>query len=90
MDVSHEVNGASQNMSPGTQQPIRETLIAIKLEGHNYQYRCGNCDITLTATLWAMDAHIPAVHTKKAFLCSYCDFTTYNLDSMQRHEKGHK
>ena len=90
MDVSHEVNGASQNMSPSTQQPIHETLIAIRLEGHTYQYRCGNCDIAPTATSWAMDAHIQAVHTKKAFLCSYCDFTTYNLDSMQRHEKGHK
>ena len=90
MDVSHKVNGTSQNMSPSTQQPICKTPIAIRLEGHKYQYRCGNCDIALTATSQAMDVHIRAVHTKKAFLCSYCDFTTYNLGSMQRHEKGHK
>ena len=90
MDVSHQVNEASQNMSTGTQQAICKTPIAVRLEGHKYQYRCGNCDIAPTATSRAMDAHIQAVHTKKAFLCSYCDFTTYNLDSMQRHEKGHK
>ena len=90
MDVYNQVNGTSQDMSPTTEKPIRETPIAVRLEGHKYQYRCGNCDIAPTATSRAMDSHIRAVHTKKAFLCSYCDFTTYNLDSMQRHEKSHK
>ena len=73
-----------------TPPPICESPAVIKLEGHKYQFKFWNCDVLLTATSRAMDAHIRAVHTKKAFLCSYCDFTTYNLDSMQRHEKGHK
>ena len=69
---------------------ICESPVVIKLEGHKYQFKCGNCDVPLTVTSCVVDAHIRAVHTKKAFLCSHCDFTTYNLDSMQHHEKGHK
>ena len=58
MDADDGVNGTSQNMSSSKQAPICETPIAIWLEGHKYQFRCGNCDIALTATSHAMDAHI--------------------------------
>ena len=66
-----------------------ETPIMIKLGPHQYTYKCGNCDIPLK-TKHAMDAHIHSVHTKKALLCSFCHFSTYNMDSLQRHEKQHK
>ena len=36
-----------------------------------------------------MDAHIRNVHTKKALLCSFCVFSTYNFDSLNRHMKEH-
>ena len=65
-----------------------ETPIMIKLGPHQYMYKCGNCDIP-PKTKRAMDAHIRSVHTKKALLCS-CHFSTYNMDSLQRHEKEHK
>ena len=90
MDVDDEGKSTTLQTSPQTPTPIRETLIAIQLESHKYQFRCVNSAVALMATSQAMDAHIQAVHTKKVFLCSYCDFTTYNLDSMQRHGKGHK
>ena len=66
------------------------TPIIIKLGPHLYQFRCGNCDIAPKATKHAMDAHIRGAHSKKALLCSFCYFSTYNLDSLQRHEKEHK
>ena len=66
-----------------------ETPIMIKLGPHQYTYKCGNCDIP-PKTKHAMDAHICSVHTKKALLCSFCHFSTYNMDSLQRHEKEHK
>ena len=68
-------------------QEINKTPIMIKLGGHKYQFKCGNCDIPPKATSRAMDAHICSVHTKEALVCYICPFTTYNLDSLQRHEK---
>ena len=66
-----------------------EMPIMIKLGPCEYTYKCGNCDIA-PRTKRAIDAHIHRVHTKKALLCSFCHFTTYNMDSLQRHEKEHK
>ena len=66
-----------------------EMPIMIKLGPCEYIYKCGNCDIA-PRTKHAIDAHIRSVHTKKALLCSFCHFSTYNMDSLQRHEKEHK
>ena len=66
-----------------------EMPIMIKLGPHQYTYKCGNCDIA-PRTKRAIDAHIHSVHTKKALLCSFGHFSTYNMDSLQRHEKEHK
>ena len=68
-------------------EAINKTPIMIKLGGHKYQFKCGNCDIAPKATSRAMDAHICSVHTKEALVCYICPFTTYNLDSLQCHEK---
>ena len=66
-----------------------EMPIMIKLGPREYIYKCGNCNIA-PRTKRAIDAHIRSVHTKKALLCSFCHFSTYNMDSLQRHEKEHK
>ena len=66
-----------------------EIPIMIKLGPREYIYKCRNCDIA-PRTKHAIDAHIHSVHTKKALLCSFCHFSTYNMDSLQRHEKEHK
>ena len=66
---------------------INETPIMIKLGPHMYIYKCGNCDIP-PKTKRAMDAHIRSAHTKKALLCSFCHFTTYNMDSLQKAWEG--
>ena len=66
-----------------------EMPIMIKLGPRKYTYKCMNCNIA-PRTKRAIDAHICSVHTKKALLCSFCHFSTYNMDSLQRHEKKHK
>ena len=66
---------------------IVETPIYVKLEDNKYEYRCGNCDVTPMRSKYGMDAHIRSVHTKKALLCMFCAFSTYNLDSLNRHER---
>ena len=70
---------------PGTSK-IVETPIYVKLEDNKYEYRCGNCDVTPMKSKYGMDAHIHSVNTKKALLCMLCPFSTYNLDSLNRHE----
>ena len=69
---------------------IIEKPIHISVGGKTKMYKCGNCDITPTRSRMGMDSHIRAVHTKKALVCSFCPFSTYNMDSLQRHEKEHK
>ena len=68
---------------------IIEKLIHISLRGKMVEYRCGNCNIAPTRSKSGMDAHIRSVHTKKALLCSFCVFSTYNFDSLNRHMKDH-
>ena len=63
--------------------------VMIRLEGHKYNYGCPNCSIAPTRSKRGMDAHIRSVHTKIPLLCAYCEFTSYNMDSLQRHEKTH-
>ena len=73
-----------------TSSGIIEKPIHISVGGKTKMYKCGNCDITPTRSRMGMDSHIRAVHTKKALVCSFCPFSTYNMDSLQRHEKEHK
>ena len=69
---------------------IIEKPIHISVAGKTKMYKCGNCDITPTRSRMGMDSHIRAVHTKKALVCSFCPFSTYSMDSLQRHEKEHQ
>ena len=69
---------------------IRDKPIHVTVGGKTKFYRCPNCDITPKTSKNGMDSHIRAVHTKKALVCSLCPFSTYNMDSLTRHEKEHK
>ena len=84
MEEGEVKSAADPGMSAFIKMPIM-----IKFGPREYIYKCGNCDIAPRTKL-AIDAHIRSVHTKKALLCSFCHFSTYNMDSFQRHEKEHK
>ena len=76
--------------TPGTSGEFIKKPIHISVGGKTKMYKCGNCDITPKHSRMGMDSHIHAVHTKKALVCSFCPFSTYNMDSLQRHEREHK
>ena len=77
-EAMEEENGTSK---------IVETPIYVKLGDNKYEYRCGNCDVTPMKSKYGMDANICSVHTKKALVCTFCPFSTYNLDSLNKHER---
>ena len=93
--IGEEEEGASTSglsVTPVSQGgPESPITIQIKTpEGNRtYKYKCPQCD-HVKISKRGMDSHIRQVHTLKPFVCSLCDFTSYNLDSMQRHEKVHK
>ena len=70
-------------------EAIMEKPIHVSFGGQTVEYRCCNCDIAPKKSKSGMDAHIQSVHTKKALLCSFCAFSTYNFDSLNRHMKEH-
>ena len=73
------------------EEGIIEKPIHVSFGGQTVEYRCGNCDIAPRKSKAGMDAHIRSVHTKKALLCSFsfCAFSMYNYDSLNRHMKEH-
>ena len=72
----------------GPESPI--TIQVITEDGKvSYKYKCPQCEVVKVLKR-GLDSHIRQVHTLKAFVCCFCDFTTYNLDSLQGHEKVHK
>ena len=71
------------------EKPIVEKPIYVSFGGQTVEYQCGNCDIAPEKSKAGMDAHIRSVHTKKALLCSFCAFSMYNFDSLNRHMKEH-
>ena len=70
--------------------PESSITIQIKCEDGKvtYKYKCPQCE-HVKISKRGLDSHIRQVHTLKPFVCALYDFTTYNLDSMQRHEKTH-
>ena len=53
-----------------------------------FHYQCPQCD-HIRATRRGMDSHIRSPHSLTPFLCSFCEFSSYNLDSLNRNEKTH-
>ena len=47
------------------------------------------CGFPPAWSLRGCDSHIRETHTKQAYHCSICAWSTLNLDLLQRHEKGH-
>ena len=92
-----EGEGEASGSRGMTITPVREggpkspITIQVKTEGGkvSYKYKCPQCKVVKVSKR-GLDSHIRQVHTLKAFVCCFCNFTTYNLDSLQRHEKVHK
>ena len=78
MDVEATTSADPPKISEFIEKPIH-----ISVGGKTKMYKCGNYDITPTRSRMGMDSHIHAVHTKKALVCSFCAFSTYNMDSLQ-------
>ena len=85
MEAKEEVEEKEEAAAstPGTSGEFIEKPIHISVGGKTKMYKCGNCDITPKRSRMGMDSHICAVHTKKALVCSFCPFSTYNMDSLQ-------
>ena len=90
-----EASGSGRGI---TITPVREggpefpITIQVKMAGGRkvvYKYKCPQCEVVKVSKR-GLDSHIRQVHTLKAFVHCFCEFTTYNLDSLQRHEKVHK
>ena len=81
-----DVTMVKEEMEEGV---TKEEPVYIPLGNNKYKYGCGNCNITPMASKNGMDAHIHKCHTKKALVCSFCMFSTYNYDSLNRHAKDH-
>ena len=92
MEAKEEVEEMEEGAAstPGTSGEFIEKPIHISVEGRTKMYKCGNCNITPKRSRMGMDSHIRAFHTKKALVCSFCPFSTYNMDSLQQHEREHK
>ena len=57
--------------------------------GERRSWACPQCN-TVRGSKNGCDAHIRQAHTRKALVCAFCSFSTYNMDSLQRHKKEHK
>ena len=82
MDVSG-VTPLPVKKEPGT----GEEPVYVKVGGEVH-YSCPQCD-KVTGSKYGCDAHIREVHTGKALVCAYCKFSTYNMDSLNRHQREH-
>ena len=82
-EMDEEEATATTSAEPPKISEFIEKPIHISVGGETKMYKCGNCDITPTRSRMGMDSHIHAVHTKKALVCSFCPFSTYNMDSLQ-------
>ena len=67
----------------GSEDPV------IVMMGGIRKSTCPQCN-TKRGSQNGCDAHIRQAHTGKVLVCAFCSFLSYNLDSMQRHEKEHK
>ena len=78
---------------PPPASPVKKEVCnkdpVIVMVGGVRKWACPQCN-TIQGSRNRCDAHIRQTHTGKALVCAFCSFSSYNLDSMQRHEKEHK
>ena len=90
MDVTPGASGTSQPSQPVASPVKREggDEPVVVLVGGVRNWACPMCN-TVRGSRNGCDAHIRQTHTGKVLLCALCSFSTYNLDSLQRHAKTH-
>ena len=64
-----------------------EDPLLIRIKG-KIKYSYPQCS-TIVTSKNGCDAHIRATHTGKTLRCAYCSFSTYNMDSLNRHLSEH-
>ena len=64
---------------------LTDDPLVIMVEGKR-KWSCPQCHI-IKGSKNGCDTHTRQVHTRKAFVCSMCSYSSYNLDCMHRHEK---
>ena len=88
-----------QSATPTDVPPVQSPVKKIKTEnlgdqlvvvmvGGSHSWACPQCNM-VRGSKNGCDAHIRQVHTGKALVCALCSFSTYNMDSLQRHKKEH-
>ena len=83
-----------QTDAPTTSQPVASPVKeegdepVVILVGGVRNWACPRCN-TIRGSKNGCDAHIRQAHTGKVLRCALCSFSTYNLDSLQRHAKTH-
>ena len=80
------------DVGPGTSvaSPVKtegEDPVLVMVGGSRH-WACPRCS-TIRGSRNGCDAHIRQAHTGKVLVCGLCSFSTYNLDSLQRHSKTH-
>ena len=60
----------------------------VVMVGGTCSWACPQCNMVRELKN-GCDAHIRQAHTGRALVCALCSFSTYNMDSLQRHEKEH-
>ena len=58
----------------------------VVMVGGSLSWACPQCNM-VRGSKNGCDAHIQQVHTGKALVCALCSFSTYNMDSLQKHKK---
>ena len=74
--------------------PLETTPVLFKFkkeEGGKVTYKYGcpvpACEHPVMASKHGMDAHIREKHTFEPHLCAFCNFTSFNFDSVMKHER---
>ena len=87
-EVKAEVKEEQVKPEPGTSTPSTEQeedkAKAVWISGSSY--KCSKCEI-MFGSKNGCDSHIAKKHTGIFHLCNFCDWSTANLDSLNRHVK---
>ena len=91
IEISEDTQESAPSPSPAKKvktENVSEDPVMVMI-GSTRSWACPQCS-TVRGSKNGCDAHIRQTHTGKALVCAFCSFSTYNMDSLQRHEKEHK